>query len=129
MVLKVISSVLLCQIYVNVPFPPVGTPVSVAGAVLLQIVWAALIILLEIAGFTVMVNIVAGPVHVVTGSVAITLIVATIGDVVTFTAVNEGILPVPLVLKPMSALLVHAKVAPAILLPNVIEDPVDPTHN
>jgi hypothetical protein len=85
--------------------------------------------ILEIAGFTVIANVVAGPVHVVTGSVAITLIVAITGEVVTLTAVNEGILPVPLEPKPMSALLVHAKVAPAILLPKVMEDPVDPTHN
>jgi hypothetical protein len=116
---------------VNVPFPPEGIdPVIVAGIEPLQTaVEGELIVLLEIAGFTVIVNIIAGPLQLLTGSVAVTLIVAITGALVPLRAVKEGMLPLPLVPKPMSVLLVHAKFAPAILLPKVIEDPVDPTHN
>ena len=47
-------------------------------------------------------------------AVGVTVIVAITGVVVRFVAVNEGILPVPLALKPIvGSLFVHANVVPA----------------
>ena len=72
-------------------------------------------------GFTVMVNVVAAPVHPF--AVAVTDMVATTGALVELLAVNAPMLPVPLVPKPTFALLVQAKVAPATLLAKLIAAP------
>ena len=58
-------------------------------------------------GFTVIVNVLARPVHVtpVLTNCGITVIVATTGAVPTFTAVNAKIFPVPFAPKPIEVVL------------------------
>ena len=73
-------------------------------------------------GFTVIVNVDGGPGQLAgEGLVGVTVIVAVTGDDVTFVAVNEAILPVPLAAKPIVASeFVHANVDPATLLVKLI---------
>ena len=62
-------------------------------------------------GFTVTLNVDGVPVHPF--AVGVTVIVAVIGEVVAFVAVNEGILPVPLAERPIAVLLfVHVNDVP-----------------
>lgn len=72
-------------------------------------------------GFTVTVNVVAGPVHPF--AVAVTDTVATTGVLPVLLAVNAEMPPVPLVPNPTSALLVQAKVAPDTSLVKLIPAP------
>ena len=59
----------------------------------------------------VIVNVFGVPVHPF--AVGVTLIVAVIGKVVALVAVNEGIFPVPLAVRPIAVVLfVHANVVP-----------------
>ena len=68
-------------------------------------------------GLTVTVYVAAGPVH--PASVAVTEMVAVMGEAVVLVAVKEGVLPAPLAARPMEGSeLVHAKVAPAGVLVN-----------
>jgi hypothetical protein len=62
-------------------------------------------------GLTVIINIDGVPEHPF--AVGVTVIVAEIGDVVAFVAVNEGILPEPLAPRPIAVLpFVHVNVVP-----------------
>jgi hypothetical protein len=62
-------------------------------------------------GFTVTLNVDGIPVHPF--AVGITVIVAVIGEVVAFVAVNEGIFPAPLAARPIAVLLfVQVNVVP-----------------
>jgi hypothetical protein len=72
-------------------------------------------------GFTVIVNAISGPVQ--PSEVAVTFIVATIGALVVFAAVKDGILPDPLVPNPIFELLVQLNVAPAGVLAKFIAAP------
>lgn len=72
-------------------------------------------------GFTVIVKVLTGAVQPL--EVAIILIVATIGVLVVFAAVNDGILPDPLVPNPIFELLVQLNVAPAGVLAKFIAAP------
>lgn len=72
-------------------------------------------------GFTVIVNVVTGPVQPF--EVAVTLIVATTGALVVFVAVKDGIVPDPLVPNPIFELLVQLNVAPAGVLAKFIAAP------
>jgi hypothetical protein len=88
--------------------------VMVLIAVPEQTVWVAGEAVIAGIGFTVIVNVLAGPVHPF--AVAVTDTVATIGAPVELLAVNAEMPPVPLVPNPTSALLVHANVAPGTVL-------------
>ena len=62
---------------------------------------------MSVVGVTVIVNVVGEPVQVVPPLVyvGVTVIVAVTGAVVVFTAVKEGILPVPLAARPIEVVL------------------------
>lgn len=86
-----------------------------------HMVWVAAVVTVGV-GFTVIVNVLTGPVHPL--AVAVTDIVAVTGVVPLLVAVNAGIFPEPLVPKPIFALLVQVKVAPAVALPKFTAAPL-----
>jgi hypothetical protein len=91
--------------------PLTGPDKLVAGAITpAQKVWLPIELTVAV-GLTVIVNVVGVPVHPFAEGV--TVIVAVIGEVVAFVAVNAGTLPEPLAASPMAVLLfVHVNVVP-----------------
>ena len=76
-------------------------------------------------GLTVIINVAGVPVHPL--AVGVTVIAALTGEVVRFVAVNEGILPGPLVGSPTEALLlVHVKDVPLTGPVKLIADTASP---
>jgi hypothetical protein len=80
-------------------------------------------------GFTIMVNVLATPTQPVLVTTGVTVIVAVTGALVVLTAVNTGILPVPVAAKPiLGVLLVQLKVVPATVPVKVTADVAPPLH-
>ena len=80
-------------------------------------------------GFTVMVNVLATPAQPVLVTTGVTVIVAVTGALVVLTAVNTGILPVPVAAKPiLGVVLVQLKVVPATVPVKVTADVAPPLH-
>lgn len=115
---------------VPVHTPPVGVAVSNTVVSVRHTRIGTLVKIMFGPGLTVIVNVLTGPAQLMPlVIVANTEIVAVTGEVVGFTAVNDGRLPTPLGARPIDVLLlVHVKNAPATLLPNVIADVSDPLH-
>jgi len=78
----------------------------------------------DAVGLTVMLKLSTGPWQPLT--VAVTLIVVVIANVLMLTAVKEGILPLPLKPKPISTVLVHVNDEDGIELPNITPGAVSP---
>jgi hypothetical protein len=86
-------------------FPPVVGEVNVTAFVAdpVQTIWSGIGLTVGV-GFTVMVNVLDGPVHVTFPAVVnlgVTVTVAVTGELVVLTAVNEPMLPVPLAARPI----------------------------
>lgn len=86
-------------------FPPVVGEVKVTALVAepLQTTWSGIGLTVGV-GFTVMVKVLEGPVHVTFPAVVnlgVTVMVAVIGEFVLLTAVNAPMLPVPLAASPI----------------------------
>lgn len=107
-------------LFVQLNVPPTGLLVKLTAAVEspLQTVWFETEATVGV-GLIVMVKVVATPAHPAT--LAMTEIVAEIGEVPPFVAVNAGKLPLPEAARPMAGLLfVHVKVAPVGVLVNAV---------
>ena len=111
--------------------PPVGVAVSNTIVSVKHTRIGALVKMTLAPGFTVIVNVLDGPVQLTPPLVivAVTVIVATTGEVVGLIATKLGILPTPLAPRPIVVLLlVQLNTAPVTLLPNVIAAVFDPLH-
>ena len=97
-----------------------------------QRVWLTGCVPMMVVGVTVIVNVVGEPVQVVPPLVyvGVTVIVAVTGAVVVFTAVKEGILPVPLAARPIEVvLLVQLYTVPVTAPVKLIAVVAVPLHN
>ncbi len=103
--------------------PPAGVAVNSTKVSVRHTRIGALVKVIFGPGLTVIVKVLAGPVQLIPLAVivAVTVIVAVIGDVVGLYATNDGRLPTPLAPRPMNVLLfVQLNTTPATLLPKVI---------
>ena len=120
--------VLLIQLYTAVPIEPLKLTAVVVAP--LHTTWLATAFTVGV-GFTVIVTVVVGPLQLIPPNTAlgVTTIVAVTGALVPLTAVNTGILPTPLLAKPIPGVLFdQLYVVPATPLLNVTPVVEVPLH-